>query len=223
MWSRNRYISFLTIAGLKVASDYVKSNPKKYSLLVALDLSSPHMSFDKDIVNLIQLSLFSDGCSAVLLGGEKNEVKNGFEIIDELSMLLENSEDGIELKIDSKRIHCDLSKNLGKYIEENIQNFVETLIENKIKFEEVDYWACHPGGPRIINAVRDGLKLKEEQLEISNKVLKENGNQLSTAIFFVLELVLKNSKNDKNCIAFSFSPGVGVEGVLLKIIKDNLN
>ena len=96
-----------------------------------------------------------------------------------------------------------------------------------LKKEDMDFWAVHPGGRRIIEEAQNGIPLTEEQCADSWAVLDQYGNMLSPSIMFVLERVFKRHNQliadgkdgYKNGIAFSFSPGVGVEGVILRAIN----
>jgi alpha-pyrone synthase len=92
--------------------------------------------------------------------------------------------------------------------------------------EDMDFWAIHPGGRRIIEEAQNGLGLTEDQAKYSWEVLNNYGNMLSPSIMFVLELILKDHKaalakgeaGFKQGIGFSFSPGVGAEGILIKVL-----
>ena len=59
---------------------------------------------------------------------------------------------------------------------------------------DMDFWAIHPGGRRIIEEAQNGLGLTEEQAKYSWKVLSEYGNMLSPSVMFVLELILNDHK-----------------------------
>ena len=92
--------------------------------------------------------------------------------------------------------------------------------------EDMDFWAVHPGGRRIIEEAQNGLELTEEQCKYSWEVLHNYGNMLSPSVMFVLELILAEHKDKlakgeegfKQGLAFSFSPGVGAEGILIKVL-----
>merc|ERR1712178_493737 len=77
---------------------------------------------------------------------------------------------------------------------------------------------------------QNGLGLTEEQCKYSWEELDQYGNMLSPSGMFVLELILKEhneklSKGEEGFsqgLAFSFSPGVGAEGILLKVLQQAL-
>ena len=70
------------------------------------------------------------------------------------------------------------------------------------------------------------LGLTDEQTKYSWAVLGEYGNMLSPSVMFVMEKIMKDhekaraagEKGFSKGIAFSFSPGVGAEGVLIKVM-----
>ncbi len=104
----------------------------------------------------------------------------------------------------------------------NQNNHLQYALKGYNRFD-VDFWAIHPGGRRIIESVADGLQLTEMQTADSWAVLHEYGNMLSPSVMYVLTRVLKRHqaaraegrKGYNLGVAFSFSPGVGAEGIML--------
>merc|ERR1712146_142187 len=127
----------------------------------------------------------------------------------------------------TRRASLKLSKYLPQYIAKNMKGYVDGFLEkHDMSFSDVDFWAVHPGGRRIIEEAQNGLGLTEEQTKYSWSVLNDYGNMLSPSVMFVLELILNEHKEELNKgndgfsqgLAFSFSPGVGAEGILLKVL-----
>jgi alpha-pyrone synthase len=72
-------------------------------------------------------------------------------VIEQHSWLMEGTEDGITLSINDDGISCTLSKYLPQYIAKNMGGYVDTfLAKRNLTREQVDFWAVHPGGRRII-------------------------------------------------------------------------
>jgi alpha-pyrone synthase len=134
--------------------------------------------------------------------------------------LLPNTTDGIVLSLDENAIHCTLSRYLPTYINKNIEAAITAFLQkNKLRMKDIGIWAVHPGGKRIIENVQQGLMLKESDVNHSWEILDKYGNMLSSSIMFVLEKI-KNTDTNTNttyCVAMSFSPGVGVECLLLRV------
>lgn len=211
--------------GIRVASDHVLANPTHKSLVVCLELSSINAVFNDNINDVIIHSIFGDGCAAVIVGASEAKQarkQNKVVIRDYLSYLIENSEDGINLGVEDTGITCKLSRYLPDYIEAGVGSIIKDfLATNHLTKENIDLWAVHPGGTRILEKVQISLSLEDSQLDNSWKILWEYGNMLSASVLFVLEKMLFNSvgyqSNDASTgLAFSFSPGVGLEGILFE-------
>ena len=137
-----------------------------------------------------------------------------------------------------------MSPKLPSYIESGVAPIITNFLNHhQLTKEQIDLWAIHPGGTRIIEKVQLSLGLRDEQVTDSWEILREYGNMLSCAVLFVMEKMLlrhdaiygdnyqKKPELDSyykenqvsieevdplTGIAFSFSPGVGVEGLLFQ-------
>jgi alpha-pyrone synthase len=209
--------------GLRVASDHVKANPTHKALVVCLELSSINAVFNDNVNDVIIHSIFGDGCAAVIVGGcEQNQAMAQGKIVirEHLSHLVENTEDGITLGIREDAITCKLSRQLPDYIEAGVGKVIENfLAEHTLVKEDMDLWAIHPGGTRIIERSQKALGLSDDQVAVSWEILRNYGNMLSASVLFVLERMLFDTDTTNKPltgIAFSFSPGVGIEGILFQ-------
>lgn len=229
--------------GLRVAADYIRANPDRKALVVCLELSSVNAVFEDDLNDIIIHSLFGDGCAAVILGAHQVEqlASPGKIVIkSHLSYLAEDTEDGITLGIRDNGVTCKLSPQLPNYIESALAPVIHDFLgEQGLTQADIDLWAVHPGGTRIIEKVQSSLGLRDEQVLVTWDVLREYGNMLSCAVLFVLEKMLADRLATGNSdpgietlnshcdpalltqtpltgLAFSFAPGVGIEGLLFQ-------
>jgi predicted naringenin-chalcone synthase len=88
----------------------------------------------------------------------------------------------------------------------------ELLAGAGLRVGDVAGWAVHPGGPRILDVVRDRLGLEEEQLTASRRVLAEHGNCSSATVLLVLEEL---GDVDGPVVAMAFGPGLTLYATLL--------
>ncbi|MEH1819540.1 MAG: naringenin-chalcone synthase [Nostoc sp.] len=232
--------------GLRVASDHVRANPTHKALVVCLEISSINAVFEDDMNDVIIHSIFGDGCAAVVVGACQPEqaIGQGKVVIkDHLSYLVEDTEDGIVLGIRDNGITCQLSRQLPDYIRTGVNPIIERfLASHELTKENIDLWAIHPGGTRIIQNSQDSLGLTDSQVADSWEILRQYGNMLSPSVLFVMERMLFSNENNSSVdkeyvgldnpnhhwkdsteqmkaltgIAFSFSPGVGIEGILFQ-------
>lgn len=212
--------------GIRTATDYVRAHPDKKALVVCLELSSVNAVFADDVNDVIIHSLFGDGCGAVVVGARqaRQPLAPGKVVVrDSFSHLFTGAEDGIVLGVNHNGITCELSENLPQYIYRGVDPVVcEVLARNGLTKADIDLWAIHPGGPKIIEESVRSLGLDPEQAAPSWDVLARYGNMLSVSLIFVLEQMIRQSAADESIstgVAFSFAPGVTLEGLIFDIIR----
>ncbi|WP_054816665.1 type III polyketide synthase [Nocardia arizonensis] len=212
--------------GMRTAVDFVRAHPDKKAMLICLELSSVNAVFDDNVNDVIIHSLFGDGCGAVVIGASqvRQPLAPGRVVIrDSFSHLLDDAEDGIVLGVNDNGITCELSENLPKYIYDGVDPVIQRRLRAiGLRKSDVELWAIHPGGPKIIEESVRSLDLPAEQAAWSWDVLAEHGNMLSVSLIFVLERMIRQSESTapiSTGVAFSFAPGVTLEGMIFDIIR----
>jgi predicted naringenin-chalcone synthase len=105
----------------------------------------------------------------------------------------------------SRRVADVLARHVGDVVD-------ELLTAAGVRVEDVAGWAVHPGGPRILDVVRDELGLSEEQIGASRRVLAEHGNCSSATVLLVLQEL---ADVDGPVVAMAFGPGLTLYAALL--------
>jgi alpha-pyrone synthase len=193
-------------------------------MVVCIELCSVNAVFADDINDVIIHSLFGDGCGAVVIGASQvhHLLARGKVVIrSSFSHLLDDAEDGIVLGVNHNGITCELSENLPGYIYAGVDPVVtEVLADNGLQKSDVDLWAIHPGGPKIIEESVRSLGLEPQQAATSWDILARFGNMLSVSLIFVLQQMVQaeTTESISTGVAFSFAPGVAVEGFLFDIV-----
>ena len=143
-----------------MANDYAASHPVNWRLMVCVEISVC-TTFDDNVNDAILHAIFADGCAAAVISGEKPgsaKAKGKFGIVDTHGWLMEGTEDGITLSINENGISCILSKYLPQYIAKNMGGYVESFLGmHNLQKSDMDFWAIHPGGRRIIEEAQNGL------------------------------------------------------------------
>jgi len=111
-----------------------------------------------------------------------------------------------------------LSMYVPDLILKNIGSLMNKLfLKSKIKKEDIDLFAIHPGGMKILAACEEALGIAKEKNLFSYEVLREYGNMSSVTVFFVLEKFMRSfSIHDKakNILACAFGPGLTMEAMI---------
>jgi alpha-pyrone synthase len=207
--------------GIKIADAICRSNENAKVLMVCVELCTIHYQKTKDWDQILSNALFSDGAAAVLIDSKKP--------VSGKSLSLEN-------------FHCDLASEgkgdmawhitdlgfemtLSSYVPDLIKTGIGTLTSNLLKklelhLEEIDFYAIHPGGKKILEAIEWVLNIEKTKNKYAHHVLREYGNMSSPTVLFVLKEILqelKNNDDQKNILSFAFGPGLTLESMILKI------
>ena len=184
---------------MRIATSYVGSHPEMKAIVVCIELCSVNAVFADDVKDVVTHSLFGDGCAALVIGASQvhEKLEPGKVVIrSSFSRLLDAAEDGIVLGVNHNGITCELSENLPDYIYAGVDPVVaEMLADNGLQKSEIDLWAIHPGGPRIIEESVRSLAIPAELAAPSWDVLARFGNMLSVSLIFVLETMVRQAES----------------------------
>jgi alpha-pyrone synthase len=89
-----------------------------------------------------------------------------------------------------------------------------------LNLSDIDNFAIHPGGPKILQRIEDSLNIPPEQNEIARNILKNYGNMSSVTILFILKNLLSSiaeNKKSNKILGMAFGPGLTIESFLLKV------
>ena len=122
---------------------------------------------------------------------------------------------GWQIGTDGFRIvlSADVPTVADKYLGEDVRLF---LAEFGLSTEDISTWVCHPGGPKVIEAVEGVLDLPDDALERTRKSLWENGNMSSVSVLDVLSANLASAPPAGELgMMIAMGPGFCSELVLL--------
>ena len=219
---------YAAIKALKHAHYIAQANPDACILIVSAELCSLHFYPSDTDEDIIANLLFADGAAAVIVcGNESKHIKNKVVLnIDAIgSAYIPNTLDLMTWNISSSAFRMYLNKNIVKAIKDNIQPVVTDFLNENIS--ETDYWAIHPGGVKIVEAVKESLHLNESSVDDSMSVLQQYGNMSSPTILFILKRILNKIKNaehieNKKIFTCAFGPGLSIEMISLSSVDTAL-
>lgn len=201
--------------GLRVASSFAGADPEARVLVSSVELCTLHMSYAWDPDTLVANSLFGDGAAAVVGVGDASDPPNGsWKLTASGTCRLPESADAMSWRIGDHGFRMTLSSLVPEIIQTHLSRWLkEWLGRQGLGLDEVATWAVHPGGPRILTAVREALGLTPEASAVSRQVLSEFGNMSSATILFILDRLRRNGAA-RPCVALAFGPGLVAEAAL---------
>jgi alkylresorcinol/alkylpyrone synthase len=216
------------INGLRTALAIVESNPQARVLMCAVELCSLHYRFQWDSEGIIGNALFADGSAALVLGQSSvaaDKQLAGWHLVDTGSLVIPESKQAMSWSVGDFGFEMLLTSEVGDKIEEGLAAWLTDWLEaRQVTLEQVDYWGVHPGGPRILSAVQNALKLDDADLQTSHSVLEQFGNMSSPTVLFIFKDFLTlhaqhavDSSEPKHCLLLAFGPGLVAEVALLRL------
>lgn len=203
---------------IKVAHAICKADPHAKVLIVSVELCTLHFQKSKKSNDVIASTLFADGAGAVLIQSV-NENKKYFSLENFYCDLLPQSKQEMAWHIADQGFDMALSAYVPRCIESGIAAFMQKLLKQpKLGINNIDYFAIHPGGVKILEACENALKISSEKNNYSYQVLRNYGNMSSATILFVLKALWDDVKlkSQKNIFCCAFGPGLTLESMLLK-------
>lgn len=202
---------------MQAASAVAAAEPHSRILICAVELSSLHLHYGWDPESIVPHALFADGAAALVVGSlresDRNERHTLWPATAFGSCLFPDSEHAMTWNIGDHGFIMTLSANVPDLIARNLRPWLEGwLRRHDLQIQDVQSWAIHPGGPRILTAVAEGLDLPADSLADSQAVLADYGNMSSPTILFILERLHRRSAPP--CVALSFGPGLIAEAAI---------
>lgn len=204
---------------LRVADTICRSSEDAIVLIVCIELCTLHFQRDQEIKNIISNAIFADGAAAALIQWNANQ-QNCLSLESFHCDIVPQTQKEMTWHIADYGFDIDLSTYVPEVIGAGISTFTGNLLkQSNWSIKDIDYYAIHPGGLKILQACEQALGITSEDNRHSYDVLREFGNMSSATILFVLrKLWTSLSKKDhkKNIFSCAFGPGLTLESMLLK-------
>ncbi|WP_276368370.1 type III polyketide synthase [Chryseolinea sp. H1M3-3] len=205
---------------IKVADAFCHQDEHAKVLIVCTELCSLHFQKKPTEDNLLANALFADGSAAILI---ESRTQQAVRLKPESfhSSLMASSEQDMAWTIGDLGFEMKLSTYVPSIIKNGIAELTDTLL-TKIskKISDIQYFAIHPGGKRILENIEVALGIAPEKNLPAYCVLRNYGNMSSPTILFVLHTIWKQiQEKDQNqhILSFAFGPGLTLESMVLKI------
>ncbi|MEA5140421.1 type III polyketide synthase [Arcicella rigui] len=207
--------------GLKMADTICKADAQAKVLLVCVELCTLHFQKKMDEDFLLSNALFADGAAAVLVEAQANENTKALALKSFFCDLYFEGKQDMAWQVGDLGFEMTLTSYIPKLVKAGIKALIDKLLQNAgLNAHEISLYAMHPGGKAILEAIEKALEISEEENKYAYSVLKNYGNMSSCTVLFVLEEILKDSKNQKgqNILSCAFGPGLTLESMVLAIV-----
>ena len=192
--------------------------------IVHTELCTLHLDpSDHSAEQCVVQSLFADGFVRYSLRElPRAHAEHGLELLAVSEQILPDSADAMAWALGDFGMHMTLMRDVPERIASALRPFVTRLCEKAglsvLEALRHAVVAVHPGGPKIIDRVREVLELDPAQVRASRDVLYDYGNMSSATLPHVWQRVLADDDVAPGSLVLSlaFGPGLTVCGGLFR-------
>ncbi len=202
---------------LRVADAIAARNPDSCILICAVELCSLHYQYGWSAEHLVSNSLFADGAAAIVGEPRANPRDDRPRVLATGSCRIPNTAELMSWRIGDHGFAMSISPRVPAAIERALRPWIAQWLSGQgFDLSEIDAWAIHPGGPRILDACADALDLSDQDLQPSRDVLQRYGNMSSPTVLFVLDEI-RHTRVHSLCVLLAFGPGLRAEATLIEL------
>jgi alkylresorcinol/alkylpyrone synthase len=209
-------------AGVARLNDYLVGHPGDVAVLVAAELCSLTVQRDDmSVPNLVASGLFGDGAAAVVAVGADRaaDAPGPVEVLASRSRLYPDSERTMGWDVSSTGLRIVLDAAVPDLVRHHLGTDVdEFLADVGLTRADVEWWVCHPGGPKVLEAIEDALDLPRAAVQLTWDSLARIGNLSSASVLHVFEDTLRDRPPRPGSFGMlmAMGPGFCSELVLLR-------
>lgn len=202
------------LPNLEVAASTLNGSPDGVVVSVSVEICSTTLQMGDDLSLLVSNTIFGDGAAAAVVSRRPG----GLALIDSSRRHAPEHRDHIRYVYKHGQLHNQLSVELPGLAAKAAAAAVGDLLGRQgLTAKDVRHWALHPGGAKIIDAVRDEMGLSAQQVQASRDVLAQYGNMSSATVWFVLRTLLDRGMDPGDwCLMVSFGAGLSANALLLR-------
>lgn len=205
---------YAALPGLGAAGDFVAARGRP-ALLLCAELTSLHIqpaTARVDTQQIVSHALFSDAAVAAVVVPDGR----GYALREVSSVTDTSTADHMTWDITDTGFRMGLSPKVPQVLSAHVRGLVDELLaRHGVKVADVDGWAVHPGGPRILNVVERELALPPAGLAASRATLDEHGNCSSPTVLMILDRLRRGPRPPGRVLLLAFGPGLTLYAALL--------
>jgi predicted naringenin-chalcone synthase len=202
------------LPALQVGESVLSLPGQEVAVCVAVEICSATFQMADDVSLLISNAIFGDGAAAAVL----TRRPGGLGIAATASRFLPAHREDVRFVYKNGALHNRLSPALPEVTGNEVSAFVRAfLAEQGLSIGDVDHWAVHSGGDKILNALQERLGLGDPALAVARDVLLRHGNMSSPTVLFELEQIMRSGvRAGERCLLVAFGAGMSMHATLLE-------
>jgi alkylresorcinol/alkylpyrone synthase len=230
------------VAGLGRVADYLKGHPRDSVILLTCELGGTafwqggvqgylgeaierdltESAFYKDLVaQIVTVALFGDGVAATLMVGDEHPLaRPGLpRVVDTRSGFLHDTLDVAGVDVLDNGFRNRLSVDVPGLAKVGLRPVLDPLLsDHDLKLDQIGQWMIHPGGPKVLASTAEEFGLADEDLELSQHILRTVGNVSGPTVLYMLAETFDSRPVEPGTygLVVGMGPGFSQEAVLLQ-------
>ncbi len=172
------------VIGLSRAADVACAHPGKTVLFLVVELCT--LQFRKDDgskSNTVAAALFGDGTAGALISTEAS----GPVIGPSCEFTWPDTLDVMGWDVEEDGLRARFSASIPALVRARYRAAVDDFLSSRtLTHRDIDRYACHPGGAKVLDALEEALGLGAGDLVESRETLRDYGNMSAATVLFVL-------------------------------------
>ena len=170
-----------------------------------------------DPEQIVQQCLFADG--AARLDVSASPAGASFALLDHAEAIVPDTLDEMTWRPSGVAFEMTLSRRVPDHIRAHVAGVMARFLgRHGLAVADVDVWAIHPGGPRVIESTAQALGVDDEHARHSHAVLRDRGNMSSTTLPHIWDRIARDETVPPGALVGSvaFGPGLTVAANLMR-------
>jgi alkylresorcinol/alkylpyrone synthase len=200
------------VIGLSRAADMARAMPGARVMFLVVELCA--LTFRKDDMtksNVVAAALFGDGAAGAILSTDGKGPSFGASG----EHTWPHSLDIMGWDVQEDGLKAVFSQSIPALVGAEFKTVLHTFLQkNDIKLADIERFACHPGGAKVLDALEEAFGIPAGALVESRAVLREYGNMSAVTAMVVLES-MKLRDNPQRTLMSALGPGFSTAFLML--------
>jgi predicted naringenin-chalcone synthase len=142
----------------------------------------------------------------------------GYEVLDVVAHTDVSTAEHMTWDVTDLGFRMGLSPRVPAVLALHVRKLIDDLLDRHgLTIGDVDGWAVHPGGPKILDVVQKHLDLDDQALAASRAVLDAYGNCSSPTVLLVLDELRRRPTPPRRVVMLAFGPGLSAETMRFRV------
>jgi alkylresorcinol/alkylpyrone synthase len=173
------------VIGLSRAAALARATPGSRVLFLVVELCA--LTFRKSDIsksNIVATALFGDGAAGAILSTEGS----GPQVTENGEHCWPASLDIMGWDVEEDGLKARFAQSIPGLVQSDFRKLLDDfLARHKIALSDIDDFACHPGGAKVLDALEAAFAIARGALKDSRSILRDFGNMSAATALFVAE------------------------------------